>query len=86
MEDAKRIAVAGYRQVLEEGPDVCDSENDADYSDHGAKWADSEMYTPDMMNEKGKPDSARVRLTAEQANALRAKIIITHLLGQAPLG
>jgi hypothetical protein len=35
MEDAKRIAVAGYRRVLEDGRDVCNSEGDAEYSDHG---------------------------------------------------
>jgi hypothetical protein len=56
MEDAKRIAVSNYRQVLEEGTDVCDNESDAEYNDHGEKWSDSEIYTPDMMNEKGKPD------------------------------
>jgi hypothetical protein len=33
MEDAKRIAVAGYHQVLEDGPDKCDSESDGEYSD-----------------------------------------------------
>jgi hypothetical protein len=27
MEEARQIAVAGYRPVLEDGPDVCDSEN-----------------------------------------------------------
>jgi hypothetical protein len=44
MEDAKRIAVAGHRQVLEDGRDVCDSESDAEYSDHGEKRPDSAMY------------------------------------------
>jgi hypothetical protein len=33
--DAKRIAVACYRQVLEDGPDVCETESDTEYSDHG---------------------------------------------------
>jgi hypothetical protein len=56
MQDAKRIAIGNYRQVLEDGPDTCDSESDNEYSDHGEKWPDSEMYTPDMMNEEGKPD------------------------------
>jgi hypothetical protein len=37
MEDAKRIAAADYRHVLEDGRDVCDSESDAEYSDHGEK-------------------------------------------------
>jgi hypothetical protein len=43
MEDAKRIAVAGYKQVLEDGPDVCDDVPAAEYSDHGEKWEDSDM-------------------------------------------
>jgi hypothetical protein len=32
MEGAKRIAVAGYRQVLEDGPDMCDSEREAEHT------------------------------------------------------
>jgi hypothetical protein len=73
MEDAKRIAVTCYRQVFEDGRDVCDSESDAEYSDHGEEWSDPEMYTPDMMNEKGKPDLSRARMTTSQENALRGK-------------
>jgi hypothetical protein len=51
MEDAKRIAVAGYWQVLEDGPDVCDSESDAEYSDRGEVLADE--GTPDVYSMKG---------------------------------
>jgi hypothetical protein len=72
MEDAKWIAVAGYRQALEDGRDVRDSESDAEYSDHGEEWSDSEMYTLDMIDEKGKPVLGRARMTTAQANALRA--------------
>jgi hypothetical protein len=43
MKDAKRIAVAGYGQVLEDGPDVCDSESDSENSDHGEKWSYADM-------------------------------------------
>jgi hypothetical protein len=71
MEDAKRIVVAGYKQVLEDGPEFCPSESEAEYSDHGEKLADDSMYTPDMMDAKGNPDLDRARLTTEQANALR---------------
>jgi hypothetical protein len=68
MEDAKRIAVAGYRQVLEDGPDKCDSESDAEYSDHGETWQYSEMLGLD-----GKPKGGRPQcLTTAHANALRA--------------
>jgi hypothetical protein len=33
------------------------------YYYHGEKWLDSEMYAPDMMNEDGKPDLRRARLS-----------------------
>jgi hypothetical protein len=33
MQDASRIAVGSYRQVLEDGPAICDSESDSDQSD-----------------------------------------------------
>jgi hypothetical protein len=69
MEDTKWIAVAGYRPVLEDGRDMCNSESDAEYSHHGEKWSDSEMDTPDMMDEKGKPVLGRARMTMEQVNA-----------------
>jgi hypothetical protein len=73
MDDSKRIAVAGYRQVLGDGRDKCDSESDAEYSDHGEMWPDETMCTPDMTGANGKSDFSRTMLTAEQANALRAQ-------------
>jgi hypothetical protein len=48
MEDARQIAVAGYRQVPEDGPDVFDSESDSENSDHGEMWSYADMYRPDM--------------------------------------
>jgi hypothetical protein len=71
MEEAKTIAAAGYRQVLEDGPDVCNSESEAEYSDHGEMWLGSDIYTPDMLDEEGKPILARATMTTEQANLLR---------------
>jgi hypothetical protein len=70
MEDAKRIDVAGYRQALEDGPDVCDSESEAGYSIDGEvlKW----MYTSELLGKDGKPDLASARMTTEQANMQRA--------------
>jgi hypothetical protein len=62
MADAKAIAVAGYKRVLEDGPDACSSENEADCSDHGEQWLNSNMYTPDMLDEKGKPLLARATM------------------------
>jgi hypothetical protein len=73
MEDAKRIAVAGYHQVLEDDPDVWNSESDAEYSDHGEQWSNADMYTPEMLGPDGKPKMNRARSTTEQANALRAR-------------
>jgi hypothetical protein len=66
MEDAKRIAVAGRRQVLEDGPDVCDDEPDqrAEYSDHGEEL--ERMYVAGA-------SLASARLTTAEANALRAQ-------------
>jgi hypothetical protein len=69
MDDAKPIAVAGYRQVSEDGKDLCDSESDAEYSDHGEELTG--MYMPDMIGADDRPNLASARLTAEQANALR---------------
>jgi hypothetical protein len=69
--DARRIAVAGCKQVLEDGPDFCSSENEAEYSDHGEELTG--MYTSELVGAEGKPNLARARLTKEQANALRAK-------------
>jgi hypothetical protein len=62
MEDAKRIAVAGYRQVLEDGPDVSNDEPDAEYGDHGEELEG--MYTKSAT-------LASARISTMQANALR---------------
>jgi hypothetical protein len=53
MEDAKGIAVASYKQVLEDCPEFCSSESEAEYSDHREKWADDRTYTPAITDEKG---------------------------------
>jgi hypothetical protein len=73
MDDARQIAVAGYRQVLEDGPDVCDSESDSEHSDHGEDWSYPEMCTPDMLDANGKRKSGGPQqLSAAQVLALRA--------------
>jgi hypothetical protein len=53
MEDAKLTAAAGYRQILEDGRDVCNSETDAEYSDHGEVLEG--MYTEGADDGTGKP-------------------------------
>jgi hypothetical protein len=53
--------------VLEDGPDVCDSESSAEYSDHGEMWTDASMYTPDIIGEDGKPVLDRARMPEDQA-------------------
>jgi hypothetical protein len=68
-EEAKTIAVAGYRRVLEDGPEFCSSETSVEYSDHGDELTG--MYAPDLLDEHGKPVLARATLTTEQANVLR---------------
>jgi hypothetical protein len=73
MRDAKTVAVANYRQALEDGPDVCDSESESENSDHGEQWSNAGMYTQEMLGPDGQPLEGRSRLTTEQANALRAK-------------
>jgi hypothetical protein len=65
------VFLAGCMQVLEDGPEFGSSESEAEHSDHGEKWPDEAMYTPDMMDAKGKPDLSKARST-ERANALRA--------------
>jgi hypothetical protein len=73
MKDAKRIAVAAYRHVLEDGPDKCSSESDAEPSDHEEQWSYADMYTPEMLGPDGKLKTNLARLTTDHANALRAR-------------
>jgi hypothetical protein len=69
MEEAKAITIAGHKQVLEYDPDVCNSESEAKYSDHGEEL--TAMYTSDMLDEFGNPILARAMMTREQADLLR---------------
>jgi hypothetical protein len=73
MEDARLIAVGGYRRVLENGPDVCDSESDSENSDHGEEIPYTSAYTAEMLDEDGKPkNGGPQRLSEEQVRAQRA--------------
>jgi hypothetical protein len=73
MQEAEQIAVAGYKRVLENGPEKCSSESDSENSDHGEAWEYSEMYTPDMLSPDGKPKkSGPQRLSTTRALVLRA--------------
>jgi hypothetical protein len=60
IEDAKRIAVSGYKHVLEDGPEFCSSESKAENSDHGE--ALTSMYTTEMLGKNGNPDMGRAPL------------------------
>jgi hypothetical protein len=72
MEDAKRIAIAGHKQVLEEGPDVRESESDSEHSDHCEQWSNADTHTPDMLGPGGKPmNGDPQQFSAEEADALR---------------
>jgi hypothetical protein len=69
MGDAKRIVVAGYRQVLEDGPDAYDSESDSNHSGYSEEL--SGMYTSELFGSDGKPNLASARPIEEQAIAPR---------------
>jgi hypothetical protein len=73
MEYARLIATGGYKQVLEDGPDVHGEESDSEHSDHGEDWSYATMYTPDMIGPDGKPkNGGPQRLSQEQVRAQRA--------------
>jgi hypothetical protein len=72
MEEAKQIAVSGYKQVLENGPDVCNSESDSENSDHGNERLDSDMYTAEMLGPEGKNKSGPQLLTPRDVAFMRA--------------
>jgi hypothetical protein len=73
MEDVRQIAVAGYKQVLEDGRDVRDSESDSEHSDDRDDIPIASMYTTELICEDGKP-THRVppKLSSTQATVLRA--------------
>jgi hypothetical protein len=67
MDEAGRIDIrGGLSQVLEDGPDLCDSESDSENSDHGDAFTLEDMYTADMIGPDGKLlQGGPVKLTAE---------------------
>jgi hypothetical protein len=77
MEEARQIAVSGYRQVLEAGSDVCDSESDSENSDHGENWSYADRCTLDMFGPDRKPKTggpqqlSAAKVLASRAAALR---------------
>jgi hypothetical protein len=52
--------------VLEDGPDVCNSESSNEYSDHGEEL--TRMYASNMIGEDGDPVLDRERMTEDQAS------------------
>jgi hypothetical protein len=72
MHTAAQGSIGGREQVLENGPDACNSESDSVNEDHGEEL--SGMYTPEVpLDSNGHPIHARCELTQAQAGALRAK-------------
>jgi hypothetical protein len=67
METVKVIAAAGHKQVLEDGLEIDTSESDKE--EHGDVLEG--MYTPDMLDEKGKPILARAQMSTELAEKTR---------------
>jgi hypothetical protein len=70
MYKAEQIAIGSFKQVLENGPDVCNSEGDSENSDHGEELEGA--YTPEMPDKDGKPKSSPKMLTAQEAAWQRA--------------
>jgi hypothetical protein len=66
IEKGKVIGVAGYKQVLEDGPEEDSPESEQE--EHGDELTG--MYTSGMLDEKGTPVLARASMTVEQAEAL----------------
>jgi hypothetical protein len=67
-----RSVPSATSDLLENGPDVCDTESDSENEDHGDVL--SGMYTADIpVDSNGRPIDARYKLSADQASALRAQ-------------
>jgi hypothetical protein len=64
MEEAKAIAVGGYKRVLGDSPESATEEQEDELT---------AMYTAGMFDKKGEPILARSWMTTEQAEALREK-------------
>jgi hypothetical protein len=75
MHTAAQVSIGGRRQVLEDGPDVCNSESDSDNEDHGDKLTG--MYTSAVpLDSNGHPMTSACKVTPEQAAAARAKTVL----------
>jgi hypothetical protein len=73
MEDARQVAVGGYKAVPEDGPDRCDSESDSENSDHGEEISYRSAYTSEMLDAEGKPkNGGPKRFSEEQVRVQRA--------------
>jgi hypothetical protein len=71
MHTAKEVSIGGWRQIREDGNDVCDSESDSENEDHGETLTG--MYTAEIkIGEEGRPVNSRDRISGDQAHALRA--------------
>lgn len=67
METAQVIAVAGHKQVLEDAPEIYTPESEQE--EHGDVLEG--IYTPDMLDEKGKPVLSRAQMSAELVELAR---------------
>jgi hypothetical protein len=77
MNIAAQVATGGRHQVLENGPDVCNSasESDSENEEHGEELKG--MYTKDVpVDAKGLPVLAKCRLTATQSEILRLAAVL----------
>jgi hypothetical protein len=77
MNIAAQVATGGRSQVLENGPDVCNSasESDSENEEHGEELKG--MYTEDVpKDEQGQPILAKCQLTATQCEILRLVAVL----------
>jgi hypothetical protein len=70
MNTADLISVGGRIQVVEEGPDTCNSESDSNNEDHGEKLEGAYKGIP--VDSHGDPIGSGHEMTNEQANMARA--------------
>jgi hypothetical protein len=70
MHTAEQISIGGRKQVLEDGPDVGNSESDSDHEDRGDELTG--VYVGMKLDSQGRPVDQSHKLANDQANALRA--------------
>jgi hypothetical protein len=75
MHTAAQVSVGGRSQVLEHGPDVCNSSSDSEEENHGDTLKG--MYTPEVpVDSKGQPILAKRKFTRTQNEIIRLAAVL----------